>query len=211
MGWKSLSLAAAVVVTAFGYWIYPYWTLSRIQRAIIDRDPVAIEALIDWQGLRADFRADARTLFVSGSADQSPEAATFGTVLGSMMVDQLVDTKVNPAGFLELITENKFFAGRSPSDFLVGAGFAGLTLYRAKIKHPDTGPELTATAILEFSGLSWRLTKVILPIPAITDAIAKSRRPPDVPAAPDPARAWAPGPGGTTPFYSPGESRPLFK
>lgn len=131
------------------------------------------------------------------------------TAFGSMMVDQLVDAKVNPTGFLEFIAENKSFTGRSPMDFVVSSGFATPIRFHVEMKHPDTGSEFIATAILQFFGASCRVTKVILPITAIVDGVAKHKRPQKEDA--NPARAWAPGPGGVTPFYLPGISRPLFQ
>lgn len=80
--WRGIAFAALIAAAAVGYCFYPRWTLPRIQSAIIARDAVALEVLIEWPALRADFKVDARAFIARETVERSSSSDSGLTGVG---------------------------------------------------------------------------------------------------------------------------------
>jgi|GEM_PF-4050236 len=146
-----------------GYFLYPYWTLLRIDGALKSQDAATLEALIDWPQVRAGLKSDIRTQIVREVSSGSGLEA-LGTMLGSAYVDGIIDGSVTSS----VLTERLKGGGSFFMDSLAERGFLTPTTFQAVIKLDD----LNATLILQMSGLTWRITRVLVS-PSTVATLAK--------------------------------------
>lgn len=180
-----LGIAAAVI----GWGAWPYYTVHSIGAAVRERDVVALERLVDWNGLRAGFRDDlkavmAATISRKGASASGGEAALgmgIAALLGPAIIDRAVDAYVTPQGLSRLIED-----GRAPSGKGAAAGsggtsgkgldwsrvkyafFTGPTDFRLDVAGDKPGEGITMT--MRWDG-GWKLNRVFLPVDQITGAM----------------------------------------
>jgi Protein of unknown function (DUF2939) len=179
---RFLCLAGAVAVLVAAYIAYPYWTLQRVESAILNRDAPALEALVDWQQLRTGIKSDFRRLMTETMTRQTPSSsmeaagAALGVAIGGNLVDSLIDGLVSANGILGSWEQKAGAAPapRRPRDFVASARFQSLTTFRVDMRDPDNQQALTLTVLLELTGAEWRATKVVLPLSAIQAAITQT-------------------------------------
>jgi Protein of unknown function (DUF2939) len=166
-------LISLVVIFVVGYCIYPYLTLARIDRAIRNRDVAELEVLFDWVALRASAKADFKALIMS-SVDSKKRGglealgSALGMVMGSAMIDSMIDAALSPTGILKQIEERQ---AEMPSilDFTRYAFFASPTEFRVDLRRPEAEREYTFTALMTLTGLTRRVSRIVLPIAAIQE------------------------------------------
>lgn len=169
---KAIALALALACVLGVYYLYPYWTLVRIDRAFADRDVAALDALADWPRLRASIKADVRGVALAagagGRAGLGSVGGVLGTVLGLTMVDTVIDALVTPQGLVKGLSDD-LAKGRRFMDFRVAAGFVSPGTFHVTLRNPDETDGPTFIAVLEFAGAAWRVTRIIMPMHALTE------------------------------------------
>jgi hypothetical protein len=193
MAKRKVWLGAAALCTLVAlYLAYPYHTLQRLEDALESGDRAALERLIDWHSLRDGLKDDLNTLAARALAEQAapggdPQAA-LGMGIAAMfmpvLVQRTVDTYVTPAGIAELMRRQPARepdeGGASPAEnwrFEVhGAYFAGPASFRFEFSNPDDPRPEPAIGVLELQGLTWRLTRLILPIEDFVPGLSRSGR-----------------------------------
>jgi hypothetical protein len=160
-----------VVIFVVGYCAYPYLTLARIDRAIRNRDVAELEVLFDWVALRASAKADFKALLMSSVDSKKQEGlgvlgSVLGMAMGSAMIDSMIDAALSPTGILKRIEERQ---AEMPSilDFTRYAFFASPTEFRVDLRRPETEKEYTVTALMTLTGLTRRVSRIVLPIAVI--------------------------------------------
>jgi DUF2939 family protein len=170
---RFLYLIVAVTVVAAIYLCclvaYPYWTLHRLETALLSRDAAALETLVDWQQLRTGLKADFRR-YMAETMNQSVgcmegAGTPIGTALGGTIIDSLIDGNASANGLLTLWQQklDADSAKKRPGDFVTSARFQSLTTFRVEMRNPDDQQSATLTLLLELAGAEWRVTKVVLP------------------------------------------------
>lgn len=135
-------LLAGVLVLA-GYVASPYLAMYRINQAIQQRDPVALEYYADWPALREHFRSDLNGLFVRTTVGQSgPDSAVGaarGAMLGPVIIDRLVDAWVTPDGVIQSMQQTGSpYQQKNLRDFVSHAFFEGPTTFRIELRNPES-------------------------------------------------------------------------
>jgi DUF2939 family protein len=188
----ALLLVAAV---AAGHFVYPYWTVQRIERAVHDQDIATLDALIDWPQVRAGLKNDTRGFMLAktGAATGTGFEA-LGTMFGLTFVDTMIDGSVSAQALVNLPA-----IGRSISENVVDQGFVTPTTFRLSV----LVKEVKFSLVLEMSGLSWRITRVVWSpevIAAMSPALPPAPSPPPPPLLPSEAenlrkhisKCWSP-------------------
>ena len=175
-------LIGSSIVGLVGYLLWPYLTLLRLDRAIDEADAVALEELVDWTsvrgGLRDDMNAALGRVLSDSSSGEGALAGALAAVIGPGLIDQLVDSYVTPSGLATMLRsgqleEQSNSPGSSDAenndqglfDRLEYAFFSGPTTFRVRLKPENE--DFGITALLRFENLSWRLTRVFLPLEAL--------------------------------------------
>ncbi|MGH6736490.1 MAG: DUF2939 domain-containing protein [Methyloceanibacter sp.] len=162
-------IAAAVLIAA--YVGYPYFTLYRIDRALLTDDKVTLQRLVDFPRIRGQLKDDLTlTVLAKARAEQEerPLIGAFGAALAGLLapdvIDAAVDGMVTPEAVLsspivvERRRERKSFA-----DFVTYAFFSAPTRFRVDLKDPEKPNSPTLTAEMELIGPWWRVVSIDLP------------------------------------------------
>jgi len=179
---RFLFLIIPVTLVAAVYIAYPYWTLHRFETALSKRDSATLETLVDFEqvrnGLKADFRsymAETMNQPKSPTGGMEDIGIVIGMTLGGI-VESLIDQTVSANGLL-LVWQQQLAANseRKLADFVASARFQSLTTFRVDMRNPDDPQSATLTLLLEFVGVEWRVTKVILPPNAFQAATTQAK------------------------------------
>jgi hypothetical protein len=159
---RLLALCGAIVaVIALGglYVAYPYVTLGRIDRALRAQDQADLEVLVDWPAVRNAFKADMKAglLFprdVQGNTDNLKSVGSaLGTMMGVAMLDNVIDAAISPQVLFKNYSSDAYS--------MMDSSFLSPTQFRTDLR-PKKG-EGKLTVILSLQGLTWRVTRVIVP------------------------------------------------
>ena len=178
---RVLSMVSVAMFLAAAYVVSPYYALYRIDHAIQDHDLIVLERYADWPAIREQLRTDLKGLMMSTLADKpSGSSNDFTTglaaLLGPVMVDRIVDSDINPDGLIRMVSNRGSVDGNNRlHDFITYAFFAGPMDFRVDLRNPQKADAPSATALMEFSGFGWRVSRVKLPLEELTRAVEKSR------------------------------------
>ena len=166
---RRLFLALLILLAAYAG--YPYLTLYWLNDALLADDKQALERLVDFPRVRADLKTDVKSDVYAKTreaAEKRPILGTFGEALARLLaptlVDSTVDTMVSPDAILDdpTVVEHRR-KDESFIDFVDYAFFASPTTFKLDLKDPGKPDSPTLTAVMEFSGLRWRIVGVDLP------------------------------------------------
>ena len=159
------------------YIISPFFALYRIDHAIQERDVLTLEQYADWPAIREQLRTDVSGIVSGTLADRSNSflAKGLGELVTPIFVNRLVDSLVNPDGLISLVNQDDAReSGKHLSDFITYAFFAGPMDFRVVMRNPNDADAPAMTALLEFEGLGWRVTRIRLPLVQLREALQKA-------------------------------------
>jgi len=176
---KKIYLGALAVLAVYA--VSPYWALYRLGAAVRDADTASLETRVDWvsvrQGIKDDFGAvmAARMSKAQAEGGENSGWAILGAAIGGKMVETMVDSMVTPAGLAVMLQEGRpKRAGTSqPASAenwdpdVEWAFFEGPASFSAEIKPPKHRAEPGRPPLrlrLELQGLTWKLTRLVLPM-----------------------------------------------
>ncbi|MES2919305.1 MAG: DUF2939 domain-containing protein [Pseudomonadota bacterium] len=153
-----------------GYFVAsPYLALRGLGQALDSGDQTALEAHVDFPGLRQNLKDQLSAAFAQQTrADDSdnPLAAFAATLAGAFM-NPVIDAFVTPAGLSQLLKGKAEDADAQPDPFAqADTAFESLSVFRVTLHQAD-GDRLDL--FLRREGLSWKLYRIDLPL----DALAK--------------------------------------
>jgi hypothetical protein len=153
------------------YVAYPYWTLHRLEQALLSNNAEALKRIVDFPAIGASMKdkVEGRLL---GKSDQlgekRPVLGDIGTaltnILGPSVIGGTVDSLVTPEALLSNPTvlehreKNEGFG-----DYMTYAFFSGPTTFRIDMKDPNEADAPTIGATMTLDGARWRVTNVTLP------------------------------------------------
>ncbi len=153
------------------YVAYPYWTLHRLEQALLSNNAEALKRIVDFPAIRASLedQVEGRLLEKSDQlGEKRPVLGDIGTaltnILGPSVIGGTVDSLVTPEALLSNPTvlehreKNEGFG-----DYMTYAFFSGPTTFKIDMKDPNKAeaPKIGATMTLD--GARWRVTNVTLP------------------------------------------------
>jgi hypothetical protein len=159
--WK-LGLGAAVATAVFAalYIASPYYTLWRLKHAIVNKDSLALERIVDWPGIRNQIRSEALAASYGSTLPDTNAFAALGTALGSAMVGPYIESFINPAVIIRASENRSAFV--ESVDVRSGYFVGPMTFRLDVLDIPGDEPGKLAL-ILEFQGTGWRVTHVDFP------------------------------------------------
>jgi Protein of unknown function (DUF2939) len=164
---KKLILLLVVAVGLAAGWLYasPMWTLRAMRDAAIAKDSKALAGYVDFEALRSDVKAKAKAKLDLESKKDSGGLGPLGSLLGSAMIEPMVNAVVSPAGIAALMAgEAKLGSGgtastpKDPGDN-IEIERSGLSTFRVHKKNEGKGGGMVFTR----SGFGWKLTGMDLP------------------------------------------------
>lgn len=162
MRWIVRSVIALLIaaILAVLYVAYPAWTLDRVWAAAKDGDLAALETFIDWSSVREGARTDARREELR-HADFVRGTATFlGVTIGSADTDRHIGGVVTADVFSRVVRQ-AVANGATFDKFERSLRFPSPTTMVAAFRVAGR-PEI-AEVVLTLSGLTWRVTRLIVP------------------------------------------------
>lgn len=140
--------AGCVVAVMTAYFVSPFISLWRLQRAAEGNDTATLEELIDFPAVKASLKEQA-TGEMSGKTSSVLRVPTVTgfimRALGPEVVNRAIDERATPAGVARLIKGAK----------IEHFSFTGLTEFTFRTQN--------ITAAARFTGLGWRVFWVELP------------------------------------------------
>jgi Protein of unknown function (DUF2939) len=171
---RRLLLLILVLVIA-GYFAYPYYTLYRIDRALLDDDATTLAELVDFSTIRGDIAGEVTGEVLGKAAEAKEKRPIIGGIedalakrLAPGIVDKKVDETVTPRMVLNnpTVVEHRK-KDESFIDFITYAFFMSPTKFKVDLKDPEKAHAPTVTAILELVGYRWPAVAVELPPGAV--------------------------------------------
>jgi hypothetical protein len=168
------ALAAAGVLCS-AYVVYPFWTLEQIGGALEAKDSDAAAPFIDWTKVRDGLRADVGMLMMQAGPGkaESPGMQAISRAIGTVVTDRMVDTLVSPAG-LQRVLKASSELHKHVEPKLVWARFSTPTILRFQVK-PVPEAELVLTGTLELQGVTWRVTRIVVPEEITRDSLQEEQ------------------------------------
>ena len=153
------------------YLAYPYWTLYRLQNALLSNNAETLKKIVDFPAVRANMEKAVQGGLLRKSQELGKKAPVLGSIgealtrgLGPSVVGGSIDSLVTPEAVLSNPTvveqreEDKGFEG-----FLKWAFFTSPTTFEIQSQNPDKADAPVITSTMELQGFRWRITKVDLP------------------------------------------------
>lgn len=165
---KPALLLVLLLALLGGYFVAsPYLALRGLGQALDSGDQTALEAHVDFPGLRQNLKDQLKAAFasqMSQEASDNPFAALAATLAGAF-IDPMIDAFVTPAGMSRLITGQEDATADKKEPFAnAETAFEGLSVFRVTLHQAD-GDKLDL--FLRRDGLSWKLYRIDLPLDEI--------------------------------------------
>lgn len=164
--WK-LGIGAAIVMAAIAalYVASPYYALWRLKNAVVNKDSLVLERIVDWPGIREQIRSQIVATSMANTSTDKSAFGTLGTALGAAMVGPMIESMVHPATIIRATENNPNFAEKMKELDLRSGYFIGATAFRLDVEGPRKfGDDPTKLGlILEFQGTGWRVTHIDFP------------------------------------------------
>jgi len=163
----SVVIVAAVVAGA--YWGSAVLSVSQLEAGLRERDVVKLQKYVDWPELREHPRATVHAAVLAPSANSAragdaPLAAIAGMLVTSALLpaaDSMLDAMVSPEALVNLLNGP---ARRAGEIHLARMGFTDIEEYTVTAWLGDTAnSKFRLRAVLRRSGITWRVTQVVLP------------------------------------------------
>ena len=190
--WRALKRTLPVFgALAFAYAVYPYVTLCRLGYAIRYGDPAALEALIDWDGVReglkedvCDALADEPTEPAEPTAQAAPLSArdetalpAFGSGFVRGIAGSMIDNNVTPRAIVSAAQadDDDASAVRRPDaqPHIVWAFFDSPTTFSILLRPPGHYPHPIRIR-MELRHGDWKVTRAWLPRELLMRANART-------------------------------------
>lgn len=153
-----------------GYFVAtPYLALRGLGQALDSGDQTALEAHVDFPGLRQNLKDQLSAAFAQKMGEDSSDnpLAAFAATLAGAFMDPVIDALVTPAGMAQLLSGQKKENAENNDTFAqADTAFESLSVFRVTLHQAD-GDKLDL--FLRREGLSWKLYRIDLPL----DALAK--------------------------------------
>ena len=153
------------------YIAYPYWTLLRLEQALLANNAEKLEKIVDFPAIRAGMKKQVE----GGLLEKSQKLGETRPILGDIgealtralapsVVGGTVDSLVTPETILNnpTVVEHRE-KDEGFRDFLTYAFFASPTRFTVDVKDPKRADAPTVTGTLTLKGVRWRLTDIELP------------------------------------------------
>ena len=105
-----LAAGAAAALLALTSHASPYWTLHRMKTAIVEKDADRFSSYIDFPALRESVKGHMRVLMskrMSGPDMANHPFVGIGQMMGSALINPMVDAAVSPAGVIAMFEPGK--------------------------------------------------------------------------------------------------------
>jgi hypothetical protein len=178
---------AVAVVAAAVYWYWsPLLAIREMQSAAKGGDTDAFSDHVDYPRLRESFKGQASAMFAqklaaqSGNGDSATKVgAALGAMLGTAVVNQLVDSLVRPEVVMRAMQEGKLMPSKRADDSPPPPGDSsspalrklewsaehkGVNKFVAYAHRPGEPEDKRIGLVLERNGFAtWKLTEIRLP------------------------------------------------
>ena len=161
-----------------GYAAYPYVTLYRLREAVLQNDAATLRSLVHWPKVRdgikediCDFLFDPPVASANGPALASAALPAFGQSFVRGIASNVVDRRVTPEALtaaLGPLVSQPVIAGSDVR--LTWAFFDAPTAFSVGLRVPDHDDDVLVR--LEVRDMSWRVTRVWLPVALLRQANA---------------------------------------
>ena len=172
MKWK-IALAIAVVLVVAYLAASPWLTAYQLRAALEAQDSEALVEHVDFPTLRQNLKDDLNAMLVQETQDEENPFAALGVLLGSAIVDRMVDAFVTPAGLAGLLNapgrnvlqEDAPVRRRGLTDDLgdtnLQMGYWSINRFDIVATNKETGDQVRF--VLRRRGVGWKLTRIRLP------------------------------------------------
>lgn len=153
------------------YIAYPYWTLYRLEQALLTNNAESLRKIVNFPAVRASLKAQVQGGLMEKSeqlGEKRPVLGDLGEVLtralGPSVIGGTVDSLVTPKAVLNnpTVVEHRE-KDEGFGDYLTYAFFSAPTTFRLDTKNPNEPDAPTITATMTLKGFRWRVTSVALP------------------------------------------------
>jgi len=153
------------------YIAYPYWTLHRLEQALLSNNAETLKRIVDFPAVRASIKAQVEGGLRQKSEELGQTRPVLGdigkaltSILGPSVIGGTVDSWVTPEAILNnpTVVEHRE-KDEGFGDSTTYAFFSGPTTFKVDIKDPNEADSPTFVAIMTLEGVRWRVTDVELP------------------------------------------------
>lgn len=153
------------------YVAYPYWTLYRLEQALLTNNAETLKKIVDFPAIRASTKAQIEGKLLQKSQELGEKRPVLGDIgealtkiLGSSVIGGTVDDLVTPEALLSnpTVVEHRE-KDEGFWDYMTYAFFSSPTTFRVDAKDPNEADAPTITATMTLEGVRWRVTDVALP------------------------------------------------
>ncbi len=153
------------------YLAYPYWTLYRLQNALLSNNAETLKKIVDFPAVRANMQKQVQGGLLKKSQELGKKAPVRGDIgealtraFGPSVVGGSIDSLVTPEAVLSNPTivehrENQEGFG----DFLKWAFFSAPTTFTIQSQNPEKADAPVITSTMNLEGFRWRITDIDLP------------------------------------------------
>lgn len=166
---RRLFLLLLILLAA--YIAYPYWTLYRLERALLTDNAETLQKIVDFPAIRASAKAQVEGGLMEKSqelGEKRPVLGDIGEALTKMLAPSVVGGTVDSLVTPEAVLNNPTVVEHRKKDegfwdYMTYAFFSSPTTFRVDAKNPNEADAPTITSIMTLEGFRWRVTHVALP------------------------------------------------
>ncbi len=158
---KIITILIIVLGGVGGYaWYSPYIVIDNIHNGIIEKNPDKITEHIDFPALRESVKVQLLNQLIEKSS-QDKGLGALGAMLGSKIVDGLLDTYVTPSGIRSLMEKGKINEDKA-REVVYDGEYINYKKFKVSISKPQE--ENNLSLFMRRDGLSqWKVYDIQLP------------------------------------------------
>lgn len=187
MNKKILASILGLIIAGIGFfYASPYIVLNSIKNAAKAGDSEKVSAYIDYAAVRQSFKDQMNAYMLKQiSTENNDTWETLGAMMASTMVEKMVDAAVTPEGMTLMLQGKDFNQSLAPntaetseqqtemSALNYSTRYLSFNMFEVTLR--DQAQDTVLTVILLRDGLSWKVTKLLLPMHEFNSS---SRTPP---------------------------------
>lgn len=162
-----------VMVSVASFYFTPYLAVFNMKKATERQDADALSRYVDYPALRESLKANFSAMMASEMAQDDNLFGAFGTALGALLANQMIDVFITPENLAMMIKGQEPQIGNSEkqhteiqstkSDAEFSMSYDGLNQFVVKIKNKDSLEDPIRFIYKRAGIISWKLSALRLP------------------------------------------------
>tara|TARA_B100001250_G_scaffold112393_1_gene95014 strand:+ start:299 stop:820 length:522 start_codon:yes stop_codon:yes gene_type:complete len=161
------------IVLAIGFYSLPYITIAQMKAAAEENNGEALSEHVDFPSVRQSLKDQMNAMLAREMVEEVEDNpfVALGAAFGGMFVEKMVDAYITPAGLTQLMSgespdekSNDITENSQKNEPFQNTSLSYESMSKFSVIVNDEDSEEGIKFILRRTGLSWKLSEILLPM-----------------------------------------------